>query len=200
MKLSEMVKDEAVKIDQIAAYLDGLSPDEQVREVHSLGRAGQRALYQKASAAPPAKLEDFVPPEKGVRSAVKHRGRNTLPLPPAFKNFEKVFCRAEGTPRLFGYNEGASRPLIGPGYFVGYSTQGKGEWESRGSIVIDYFQVPDGPVAEGWPQVVPNSKGLQKFVFNGTRDFMRRVSSHVTVGAAYKGEKALDHYFILFRQ
>jgi hypothetical protein len=29
---------------------------------------------------------------------------------------------------------------------------------------------------------------------------MRRVSAHVTVGAAYKGEKSLDHYFMLCRE
>ena len=78
-------------------------------------------------------------------------------------------------------------------------TRDEPAWALRGGVVIDYFQVPDGPVADGWPDVVPNTRGLQRFVYNGTRDFMRRVSSHVSVGAAYKGEKSLDHYFILCR-
>ena len=29
---------------------------------------------------------------------------------------------------------------------------------------------------------------------------MRRVSQHVSIGAAYKGEKPLDHYFTLCRE
>ena len=65
--------------------------------------------------------------------------------------------------------------------------------------MIDYFQVPDGRVASGWPNVVPNSRGLQTLVYNGTRDYMRKVCKHVSIGAAYKGEKALDNYFILCR-
>ncbi len=60
--------------------------------------------------------------------------------------------------------------------------------------------MPDGPVPDGWPEVIPNSKGLQRFVYYQTRDFMRRVSKHVTIGAAYKVEKKLDHYFVLVRE
>ena len=37
-------------------------------------------------------------------------------------------------------------------------------------------------------------------MYHHTRDYMRRVSSHVTVGAAYKGETSLDHYFMLCRE
>jgi hypothetical protein len=66
-------------------------------------------------------------------------------------------------------------------------------------VVIDYWQVPDTAVVDGWPRVVPNNHGLQVLVYNKTRDFMRRVSAHLSIGAAYKGEKALDHYFVLVR-
>jgi hypothetical protein len=55
-------------------------------------------------------------------------------------------------------------------------------------------------VVEGWPKVVANNVGLQVLVYNGTRDFMRRVSDHVSIGAAYKGENPLDHYFTLVRE
>ena len=58
----------------------------------------------------------------------------------------------------------------------------------------------DGAVPSDWPKVVPNTQGLQRFIYHGTRDFMRRVSQHVSIGAAYKGEKKLDHYFVLVRQ
>jgi hypothetical protein len=37
-------------------------------------------------------------------------------------------------------------------------------------------------------------------VYQGTRDFMRRVSTHVSVGAAFKGESQMGAYFTLCRQ
>ena len=88
---------------------------------------------------------------------------------------------------------------IGPGFFVGKKTAGNAAWEERGKVVIDYFEVPDSPVVEGWPKVVPNSKGLQVFVYHKTRDFMRRVSNHVSIGEAYKKEKSMGVNFILCR-
>ena len=48
--------------------------------------------------------------------------------------------------------------------------------------------------------MVPNTQGLQRFVYHRTRDFMRGVSAHVSIGAAYKVEKSLDHYFVLVRE
>jgi hypothetical protein len=126
-----------------------------------------------------------------------HDGKNTLP---AFQIFQKRMCRpAADDARLFGYNEGFTRALLGPGYFVVHSTAGNAAWEARGAVVVDYFMVPDGPVAPGWPAVVPNSRGLQVLVYDGTRDFMRRVSAHVSIGAAFKGERQLGAYFTLCR-
>ena len=199
--LSELIMSEGAGISEIAALLDGMGEPDRRAAVDGLGRKEQRMLYQKAEHAPPLDLAHFVPAERAPRQSVTHLGRNTLPLPPSHRRFQKRFCRPEdGSARLFGYNEAPSRALIGPGYFVALPTAGtEPAWVARGSVVIDYFQVPDGPVDDAWPKVVPNSKGLQMFVYKGTRDFMRRVSAHVSIGAAYKGEKSLDHYFVLCR-
>ena len=146
-------------------------------------------------------MDDLAPPSAAPLTEVRQHGQNTLPLPPPWKRFEKRVCRpADGSSRLFGYNEGATRPLIGPGYFVAYSTADHPQWRERGGVVVDYAQVPDGPVVPGWPAVVPNSQGLQMFVFKGTSDFLRKISAHVSIGAAYKGDKPLDHYFMLVRE
>ncbi|WP_437731228.1 hypothetical protein [Sorangium sp. So ce1335] len=188
-------------IARIAEYLDGLTHEERVRVLSTTGRADQRALYVAASHAPALTLDFFVPDGTPPRVAVHHKGRNSLPLPGPLRFFEKRFALPEdGSARLFGYNEGLTRSWVGPGFFVALPTAGNLAWQERGAIVIDYFQVPDGPVPDGWPSVVPNSKGLQTFVYDGTRDFMRRVSQHVSIGAAYKGEKSLDHYFTLCRE
>ncbi len=65
--------------------------------------------------------------------------------------------------------------------------------------MADYFQTPDRTVAADWPKVAPNTQGLQRFVFHRPRDFLGKVPNGVSVGAAYKGEKALDPYFVLCR-
>ncbi len=200
MRFRELIQDPSVTIDAIGTYLDGLSAEDRLAETRTLSRDEQRKLYQRAEKAPPITLEHFVPPDMLPLAPVHHDGRNTLPLPSGWKLFQKRFCRPEdGSARLFGYNQSPFLSTVGPGFFVAIPTKGRAEWEPRGAIVIDYFQVPDGPVAAGWPKVVPNSKGLQVLVYNGTRDYMRSVSKHVSIGAAYKGEKALDHYFILCR-
>ena len=60
--------------------------------------------------------------------------------------------------------------------------------------------MPDGAVPDTWPRVIGNDRGLQRFVYHQTRDFMRRVSQHVSIGAAFKRERPLDHYFVLCRR
>lgn len=201
MSLRDQILDPQSTLDSIAAHLDGLSPEARLADTRTLGRGDQRRLYQLAASASPLTLDDFVPPGRAPLSQVIHDGRNTLPLPASLRLFQKRFCRpAEGEGRLFGYNQSPFLRTIGPGFFVAIPTAGRPAWEARGAVVIDYFQVPDGAVAAGWPPVIPNTRGLQYFVYHRTRDFMRRVSTHVTIGAAFREESALDHYFILCRE
>ena len=199
--LIDMLASEQTTIAEIGAWLDAASPDARVAAVFELDRKGQRQLYRRAARGAAITLEHFVPHHVASVTAVHHRGKNSLPLPRKHRFFEKRFSRpAAGGQRLFGYNESPSKGLVGPGYFVAEPTSAQPAWSERGPVVVDYFQVPDAAVPAGWPQVIPNSQGLQRFVYKGTRDFMRRVAAHVSIGAAYKGEKALDHYFVLVRQ
>lgn len=200
-QLNDLVLDPDTTIDAIAAHLDALDEVERIAALDVLGRREQRVLYNKAAAASPLTLSHFVPASARPLQAVNHQGRNTLPLPGKHRRFQKCFCLPEdGRERLFGYNDAPSRGLIGPGYFVAIPTVGQPDWEARGAVVVDYFQVPDAEVCSSWPAVVPNTKGLQRFVYHRTRDFMRRVSEHVSIGAAYKAETSLDHYFTLCRR
>jgi hypothetical protein len=199
--LQDMLASDSVGIAEIGTWLDTATADARIEAVFSLDRGGQRELFKRARTGAPLALEHFVPRELPALRPVHHRGKNTLPLPRKHRFFEKRFCRPQdGSQRLFGYNHAPSKGLVGPGYFVAHFTRDQPAWTERGPIVVDYFQVPDGPVPSEWPKVVPNSHGLQRFVYAGTRDFMRGVSAHVSIGAAYKGEKPLDHYFVLVRQ
>ena len=55
-------------------------------------------------------------------------------------------------------------------------------------------------VPAAWPAVKANDRGLQVLVYNKTRDFMRRVSEHVSIGMAFKVEKSLNNWFTLVRE
>ena len=200
MPLRSLIDDPTTDVQTIGKHLDGLDGPARWDAVSGLDRDRQRMLYEKAAQAAPIDFGHFVG-KAAPRTEVIHDGMNTLPLPAPLKRFQKRFCRPDGdTGRLFGYNEGVTRQVVGPGYFVAIPTKGKPAWEARGAVVVDYFQVPDGEVAAGWPRVVPNDWRLQKLVYHQTRDFMRRVSKHVSIGAAFKREKPLDHYFVLCRR
>jgi len=195
-----LIDDPHAGIDVIANHLDHLDGDTRWREVGALDRSRQRTLHDKAAHARAIDFDHFVGDAR-PRVEVIHDGVNTLPVPAPVRRFQKRFCRPDrGSDRLFGYNEGPTRRWIGPGYFVAIPTADRPAWSARGAIVVDYFQIPDGEVAPGWPPVVDNHWRLQRFVYEATRDFMRRVSTHVSIGAAFKRERPLDHYFVLCRR
>ncbi|MEZ4269453.1 MAG: hypothetical protein R3F39_24090 [Myxococcota bacterium] len=180
-------------IKRLAAALDAMADADRVALVRTWDGKFQRQLWD-ACAKRGTTMADFVPPGTPPGVQVIHAGRNSLPV---FKTFEKRFCAAAGrSDALYGYNEGATRALIGPGYYVAH------EYPERGEVGIDYMQVPpeDSKVPAGWPSIKPNESGLQRFVYANMVDYMRKVSSHVTIGRAYKGGTVeLPHTFLLVR-
>lgn len=191
-------------IAQIATHLDALEPRERELQANDLGGREQRALWEVAADAPRIELDHFVPLARPALDPVHHPGRNTVPSPPPFQRFQKRFCKPRGeSARLFGYNV-SSAWFVRPGYFVAYSTAGHDAWKDRGGVVIDYWKVPDDDVPDAWPKIVPNSQGLQALAYHRTRDFMRKVSDHVSIGRAAKedagGDRFLDFWFTLCRQ
>ena len=194
MNLTDMILSPDADIDSIAAHLDGLDHDARVEASRSLGPKAQRKLWSLARGRA-VSLDDIVPPDRGPLETVRHYGRNTLP---AFTHFEKRFCRPPQDADdsvLWGYNEGSARPLVGPGYFVCRGTDG----DSRGESVVDYYQVPPGKPAT-WPAIRPNTSGAQRFVYAFMHDFLRRVSTHVTIGRAYKLDRETPNCFTLCRE
>ena len=195
MSLIELLRAGA-PISEMAAHLDALPQPQRIAALHALGAKEQAQLYEAAAEAKPLDLDFFVPPEIGHEREVIHHGRNSQP---AFRDFQKRWARPTGRPgHLYGYNETTVRPLIGPGYFVARLTEPEGE-DPRGAVVVDYFMVPEGPVPTGWPEVRPNHRGLQRFIYNNSRDYMRRVSDHCSIGIAYRQEKRVMGYFVLCR-
>jgi len=196
MSLDALLADHNTSIDDLASFFNGMDHAGRMQALSKTSKAQQKRMWEIAADAPPMTQQDFVPDAVADVTEVIHHGRNTLPL---FNFFQKRFARAaDGT--LFGYNEGATRPLIGPGYYVAHSTEGNPTWEERGAWVVDYFMTPDGPTPAGWPTIKRNNQGLQVLVYNKTRDFMRKVSDHVSIGMAFKVEKSLNNWFTLCRE
>lgn len=198
MSLDALLADRTTTISDLEAFFDGLDHAGRMEALSRTSKSQQRRMWEIAADAPPITFEHFVPANVPDTTEVIHHGRNTLP---ALNFFQKRFARAsDGSPRVFGYNHASTMGLIGPGYFVAHPTEGNPTWEERGAWVVDYFEVPDGPVPAHWPKVKKNSQGLQFFVYNKTRDFMRRVSAHVSIGMAFKVEKSLNNWFTLCRE
>ena len=185
------------ELDLMYGYLqlDGLAHDARVAAIRSVGRAEQRRLYAEVEEFLPLALEDLVPADRGDLETVRHFGRNTLP---AFRLFEKRFCRPPGADRhapaeLWGYNHQSTARFTGPGYFVAR------EDPDRAEVWIDYTRLPAGRAA-GWPEIRPNERGLARLVYGFMVDTLRRVSEHVTIGSAAKRGRDIGSWFALCRE
>lgn len=179
-----------VDVRGLADFLDSLGAAARVREVRSLGAREQARLFDAVAGFRPVRLTDFVPDGTPPLREVIHYGRNSLP---AFRFFEKRFCLADTLrEELWGYNEQPLKAFTGPGYFVARQA-------SESEVVIDYCEVPPRK-PDSWPQILPNHARLSRFIYYRTRDFMRGVTRHVTIGRATRDGKPLENWFVLSRE
>lgn len=184
-------------LEQIARWLDGLETGARWAEVKALSARQQAELFERASGRSTRLDRDFVPAGTPRMKEVIHRGTNSLPL---FRSFQKRFClpsKPREDPVAWGYNEQALRPFTGPGYFV--AREDEPESGPR-TVVIDYCASLPEEKPEGWPAILPNRARLSRFIYYGTRDWMWRVSNHVTIGRARRGSGWMDNWFLLCRE
>lgn len=190
MDVSVMLEPE-VDLPRIHAILDGLGHEGRVHTIRTWTKRQQAALFEAAKGHLPLDLGFLVPSGVGPLVEVIHDGQNTLP---AFRHFQKRFAKLEGNAaELVGYNHQAMSAFTGPGYFV--VTQGEGD--HGGELLIDYTRTPSQKPS-AWPPIRPNS-GIGGLVYGGMIDHLRGISSHVSIGRAYRG-KAVDAWFALVRR
>lgn len=201
--LNKLLKDPNTTLEDVQQRLEALDFETRLKECMSLGKKAQKNLY-RISANNPCTLEDMVPADIPPGVSVTLEGKNSLPI---FTRFQKLFARAPGdTHALYGFNEGFTRKFIGPGYFVAHLTDDaaytQDGWTQHARSVVNYHIVPPAQedVPDGWPKIVPNTKGLQRFVYRGMNDFMRKITDDVCIGGAYKGDKDFNSYFVLVRR
>ena len=191
-RIQDLLKVSPFDIEQLGRELDSLSHSERVDAVRSISGKQQAQLWE-AAVGRITQLTDIVPADIPAATEVIHEGKNSLPV---FSAFQKRFCRpVDNDTVLYGYNEGLTRPVVGPGYFVAEY------FDERGEVGVNYYKVPphNARVAAGWPEIFPNEVGIQQFVFAKMIDYLRKVSNHVTIGRAYKHGEETPNYFLLSR-
>lgn len=188
-----MMTGRQIDIDELAQELERLDIPARVKAVRAISGRNHARIWD-ACAGRGTTLEDLVPADYEPAVPVIHHGKNSLP---AFNFFQKPFARSAEDPNvLYGYNEGSTRALIGPGYFVAHY------YDERGEVGINYYDVPPqgARLPESWPKVKPNESGLQRFVFASMIDYLRKVAEGVTIGRAVRKGKATSNYFMLVRE
>jgi len=185
-----------VDVPGLSRHLDGLDDAARAAATSAMTPGQQARLFEAARGFRALALEHFVPASVAPLTPVIHTGKNSIPI---VSHFEKRFCRAApalaSTPeRLWGYNQNppAVQVVSGPGYFVCYAIK-------AGEVLIDYCELPPGK-PDAWPPIRPNSAGLSRFIYNRTKDTMRGVSSHVSIGRAARDGKVMDNWFVLCRR
>lgn len=191
MSIHDFFKGSDVDLRGLSAYLDGLDPVTRVAETRSFKSAEQKALWLAAEGFRPISLDHFVPAAVGTDKQVIHYGYNNQL--PGLRSFEKrMFRPAEQPDQIWGYNEFFLKGPIGPGYFIMKPYR-------DGETVVDYYSVPPRGLP-GWPKVLRNDQRLAVFVYNKTRDIMRGVSSHLSIGRAEIRGKLSSAHFVLCRE
>lgn len=181
-------------IARIAEALDRMNHESRLFTVRSATKQEMATLWElvKDNAVDAG---HFVPSGVDPLVEVIHHGKNSLP---AFTHFQKRFCRADDdSGELWGYNHQDLGWLIGPGYFAAHSTED--EKEPVSAYVIDYTRIPKKK-PEAWPEIADNAGGVRSLVYGRMKDYMRKVSDHVSLGKAYKDGAEVGAYFLLCRE
>lgn len=182
-----------IDLERLTRILDGLGHEGRVHTIRTWAKHQQEAIFEAARGYRPLDLDFLVPASVGPLVEVIHDGHNTLPM---FTHFQKRFVKLEGEDFLVGgYNHQSMQALTGPGYF----SVAKGDGEHEGELAIDYTKIPKHK-PEGWPALRTNEGGLAGIVNGGMVDYLRGLSTHVSIGAAYKNGKHRRQWFALVRR
>lgn len=187
---------EQVDLKAFGERFEAAPPRERVRITEAIDGRGQAKLWD-AAVGRGVRIAEMVPASLGPLRPVVFHGKNSLP---AFTRFQKRFCRPSPDverDELWGYNYqpvGWLAPLTGPGYFVAYDTA-----NGPGGVAVDYTRIPPGKPVE-WPEIHDNTYRLSRFIYNGTIDYLRRVSEHLLIGRATRAGRDMPNWFLLCRE
>jgi hypothetical protein len=185
MSLATMIEKGASHAD-ISAHLDALAAADRVAEVRQLGHREQEKLWELTKGKAPIDVATFV---NATEQTIIYEGKNTLP---AFSFFQKRFWKPKAG-EIVGYNHngGFVTAVTGPGYFLTVNAD-------DGEILFDYTREATIRPPE-WPELKPNTGMLAGVVYGGMKDYCRYVAKGTVIGAAFKGGKSRNQFFMLTR-
>jgi hypothetical protein len=188
--LRGLLRDSTPEPRRIASFLDALIDVDRIEAVRALGPGALRRLWDLVDGFAEMTLADLVPRTTPPYEPIIHHGRNSLPV---FTKFEKRFYRMGDGSAVGGANFQTLSPLTGPGYFVARKI------DDRPEVLIDYGSLPKDKPPE-FPEIRGNESGLARLVYGSMVDTVRRVSEHVSIGAAAKSGQPINAYFVLCRE
>ncbi len=185
--ITQLVKADPIDVDALEAACDAATHEERVAATRLWSGKLQKKIFD-ATKGRAVTIDQMVPTDEPLKEVI-HVGTNTLP---AFRHFEKRFCRPSdpSKPFLIGYNHNWHWPFTTPGYYEAYE-------DESGELYIDYTREPTEKPDE-WPPLMTNRTRLGYLVYAGMVDKMRKVSDHITIGRAYK-KKEMNAWFVLVR-
>jgi hypothetical protein len=192
MELKNLIETH-LDLPRLTKDLDELGTSGRVWATRQWTKANMATLWEATKGYRPVTLDDFVPSSIGPLVEVIHHGKNSLPTATIF---QKRFCRPkdpEAKEQLIGFNFQSLSALTGPGYYVSHPSTESGE------VDIDYTMQPKEK-PDAWPEIIPNSARFGRFVYYGTVDVMRGISTHVSIGRARRKDGWMDNWFILVRE
>lgn len=172
-------------ITPLETAFEALSHAERVNWTRGLGRRDLAALWRLCEGRPIA----FADLHGAEGEIVIHEGQNSLPF---FSVFQKRVVRRGDV--IQGYNHQPWAWLTGPGHFL----VREGDPTHPGAH-FSYLEVAKD-VPAGFPPLRENTAGLSALVYGHMVDYLRRVSAHAVIGAAYKKGKGPLDYFVLVRE
>lgn len=169
----------------IEQALEAHTHDERVNWMRGLGKKELVALWKLAEGRT-VTLAELHGDEGQI---VIHEGQNSLPLFSAFQ--KRVVKRGDV---IQGYNHQSMAWLVGPGHFLV-----KEAADPLPGAHFSYLSVANDAPPE-FPPIQPNEGGLSTLVYAHMVDYLRRVSPHAVIGAAWKKGKPTGDYFMLVRE
>ena len=194
MQLRDMVH-EGTSLAEIGTYLDSLTHGRRLEEMYTINPKAQAKLYDMADGQAGKLIPDYIPQGKAPMTEVIHWGHNSLPMHTKFQKRFALAPQTQGPQVCVGYNEQTLRFFSGPGYF----TAKEAELDGKLRVVIDYYDVPTIK-CPAWPPIEPNSARLGRFIYFEMRDWMWKVSKHLSIGRAKRRDQWLDNWFLLCRE
>lgn len=193
MEFSDLISAPGTTPAMLAQHLDALTPEARLAQTLALGASAQARLFDLVEGARRFTLDELAPQTATPLTGVRHEGRNSMLL---FTRFAKIFAvpdePTKAATERWGFNATSAlvTTTVGPGYFV---TIQQGD-----EVLVDYTRLPPKPLL-GAPAILPNEARLSRFVYNQTKDVVRGVSHHVSIGRAWRGTRRLDNWFVLCR-